>query len=438
MKLSIYNSIIEIEGKHTLLFNAFSGNFVVARNRLLKLDDAAMEDISANNPTLFNQLKEGGMLVDDEVDEVALLKKRIIDADNNTNSFILHINPTLDCNFSCWYCYENHVARSRMEPTTVEAVKKYISSVLEDDRIKNFHLGFFGGEPLFHFNSVARPLIKYAADCCKEHNCTFSAHFTTNGALFNDEIIDFLSGFDCGFQITLDGGKVCHDKTRFNHDDTGSYDTIVANIKKLAEAGMSVIVRVNFTSDNVDSVENIFDSFGDVSEESKKFLSFDFQRVWQDRNDRNDDAEVKMTAIRSRFKEAGFMVLANYIPHDVRNSCYGDKLNHVLINYNGDVFGCTARDFTTTNSIGRLNDDGSIAFDHTKVEHRNSSKLSKEVCRRCRIAPLCGGGCKQKASEAHDDDKCSMGYTAAEMDDMILDIFEYSFETDKGVYSKFC
>lgn len=124
------------------------------------------------------------------------------------------------------------------------------------------------------------------------------------------------------------------------------------------------------------------------------------------------------------------MVLSNYLPCDVRNSCYGDKLNHILINYNGDVFACTARDFSQENRIGFIDANGVIHYDTDTVAKRNNLKLSKKICKSCRIAPLCGGGCKQRASESPDGDKCTFNYTDEEIDNMILDIFEYTYRTN--------
>lgn len=86
-------------------------------------------------------------------------------------------------------------------------------------------------------------------------------HFTSNGALLNDEIITFLSQFSCGFQITLDGGKLFHDKTRFSKNNKGSFDIIVNNIHRLITAHINVIVRVNYTSENVDSLDSIYENF---------------------------------------------------------------------------------------------------------------------------------------------------------------------------------
>lgn len=115
---------------------------------------------------------------------------------------------------------------------------------------------------------------------------------------------------------------------------------------------------------------------------------------------------------------------------NVMQSCYGDKTNHVLINYQGDLFGCTARDFTNENRIGYLDDQGTPHYDKEKIHIRRVAKLGKAICKNCRIAPICGGGCRQKASEAFDYESCTMGYSEEDIDNKILDIFEYEFMSE--------
>ena len=51
-------------------------------------------------------------------------------------------------------------------------------------------------------------------------------------------------------------------------------------------------------------------------------------------------------------------------------------------------------------------------------------KLSKDVCRSCRIAPLCGGGCTQRCLERAGENTCNMDYTEAEKDKEVLDRLE--------------
>lgn len=426
MKYSIYTSTIDLDERHTLLFNAFTHSFVVIKNQSLDIADMTVEDVKNYSADLYDQFTNAGIVIEDSIDELSLLKKRIIEADNNNSEFILHINPTLDCNFNCWYCYENHVPNSKMSEAVVKATKRFIKRILRDHEIRNFELGFFGGEPLLYFNSIARDIIIHTNEICQRNGKSLHIHFTSNGSLLNDEYIAFLAKYSCGFQITLDGGRRMHNATRFYRNGKESYEIIVKNILKLVESHIDVIVRVNYTTKNIDSISDILDSFNMIKGSHRPYIKFDFQRVWQDR-DKNDETESMMQLIRNQFRKEKFTVLTNYLHQDVRNSCYGDKLNHVLINYNGDLFGCTARDFISENRIGFIDNDGFLHYDEEKTRRRNASKLSKAICGGCRIAPICGGGCKQRALEAFDNENCTMGYSEADMDNNILDIFESEF-----------
>ena len=180
------------------------------------------------------------------------MKNIIEDTDSDNSFYHLHINPTLDCNFRCWYCYENHKIGSKMSPNMVNYVQKYIENTIEQRQsIKTFILAFFGGEPLMYFNDVAKPIIDYVCTICKSRNIDIQTHFTSNGYLLNEDILDFLRDKDVSFQITLDGCKDEHNKTRFNRNGTGSYDRIISNVKKLAQLNKYVVLRINYTSANI-------------------------------------------------------------------------------------------------------------------------------------------------------------------------------------------
>lgn len=99
------------------------------------------------------QLEEAGAVVADDFDEVDALRKRIDEIDNNDSFLLLHINPTLDCNFRCWYCYENHIKGSCMTPETYGNVVKLVKNrIAKQPNLKYLQLSFFGGEPLLRFD----------------------------------------------------------------------------------------------------------------------------------------------------------------------------------------------------------------------------------------------------------------------------------------------
>lgn len=428
MKLSNYCNTIYISNKHTLLYNSLSGKFVVIKNELVTLNNDILPIVSSNRPMLFSQLINAGIIINDDVNELDVLLERIKQADNNVDEFILHINPTLDCNLRCWYCYENHIRNSKMDLVVMDSIKTFIAKKITTDKnIKFFKLGFFGGEPLLFYKEIIKSIINYANYICKINRVKLYVNFTSNGILLTKDIINSLSGYSCGFQITIDGDEFYHNQVRYLNDGTGSFRTIISNILNLAENKIDVIVRINYTTKNIQSIQNILNNFINIDLSIKKYIKFDFQRVWQDCRNKRDYTETKIKDIRQIFRNNKFKVLSNYIPHSVVNSCYGDKLNHALVNYDGNVYGCTARDFRPNACIGKLNALGDIEYNLKVYNKRNNSKLYKQICRTCRIAPICGGGCKQCAYEAIDTNTCTFNYSSQDIDNIILEIFEHSF-----------
>ncbi len=429
MKYSLYNSVINISDKHTLIYNSISEGFIVLKNKTIALKNGG-EGTDAHDLDLpeFSQMVEAGVIVNDDVDEPKKLMEVISEMENNRDEYILHINPTLDCNFRCWYCYEDHVCGSAMSAQTIRAVQSFISDLLDSrPEIKVLRIGFFGGEPFLHFNDTVRPILEYAKSMTDSHGVRLTCNFTSNGSLVKDEYIGFLKDFNPGFQITLDGGKESHDKVRFHKGGRGSYDDILSAVTRLAENGADIILRINFTSANLGTVAGICEDLRGLPEKARRNIRIDLQRVWQDRATGKDETEDRALEVRHMFTQAGFHVIPNYIPSHVRYPCYGDKRNHVLINYDGRLFGCTARDFNEANSIGHLSESGTLIFDKARYERRLNAKMARAVCRTCRIAPICGGGCRQRAMEAADKETCVYGYTEKDKDDIVLDIFEHRY-----------
>lgn len=435
MKLSVYNSFIAIDKKNALLYNAKVDKFIILTQPAIKSYFKGANYICENNPELFSQLQEITAIIDDDTDEVLNLRKSIKDVVENDDLFELHINPTLDCNFNCWYCYEKHLKGSQMNTETIEATKIFIKNTLVKKNLKNFHLSFFGGEPLLYYNRVALPIINYCQDECEKKGICLSIHFTSNGYLVNKHIINDLSKRNTTFQITLDGDKNNHNKTRFLKDGQGSYDKICNNIKELASQKVYICLRINYTLQNIQSVFSIHDTFKDIPIESKKYIVIDFQRVWQDNEneDINNMLENNRLKLFRLFQNSGFKVSYHKIHNSAKVPCYADKRNNILINYDGNVYSCTARNFTKDNSEGVLQADGSIKWISNKKEKRLASKFNRKECQLCRIAPICGGGCTQNAIENAQNPGCLRGLNEQDIDKLILERFEFMFISNNEI-----
>ena len=427
MKLSLYNTILKLGERATIVYNALSDMFVAIRTPDLAFPQHAedIEALKSSSPELYEQLTTIGAILDDNVDEVAILRQRIRDIDFDGSYFIMHVNPTLDCNFNCWYCYENHQKGSMISEDVASKILSNCSRIIsgESGDISKFELSFFGGEPLLGFGRV-KHLIERVSELCEKYNVSFRTGFTSNGFLLTDEMISFLSKFDCSFQITLDGGKEEHNNTRFGKGGIPSYDKILENVVKLAKAGIMITLRINYTAKNAESTKAIVDWLSTVPEDIRCKIEVDYQRVWQDKTTEGVDATYHLIKdLRREIRKLGYVTLNNRILHGVTNSCYGDRYNHVLVNYDGSLFGCTAREFNKENSFGNISENGFV-WDKEKHEQWYSLKFSKKVCETCRIAPLCGGGCRRQAMDHQNEEECMYNYTPEIIDEFILERFE--------------
>lgn len=49
-------------------------------------------------------------------------------------------------------------------------------------------------------------------------------------------------------------------------------------------------------------------------------------------------------------------------------SCYADRINYANINYDGNVYKCTAQDYTSETALGFLDENGQIRWDKEKTQ----------------------------------------------------------------------
>lgn len=423
MKFSQFNSIRPHQGKFAL-YNSLTQQVIFIVPELEELLKAALhegiDNLEEFHPTFYHYLREQEFIVpdsDDEVEKVKEISRRI---DENPEEFLLTINPTMNCNFKCWYCYETHIKQSRLNTDIITRIQHFIEKTSGRESLKTFSLSFFGGEPLLHFSKTVIPLIDHFTETCRGKSIDFSISFTTNGYLIKQEFIDYFAErkIKPAFQITLDGYREDHDKVRFVSANEGSYDEIIKNIRLLIQNRFYVRLRVNYTDKNIAESHRIADEFQDISHEIRDgYLFFDFHRVWQNSSEGNinDVVNENMDSIRDN----GFRVQGKYVPNNVLESCYADKRNSAVINYNGDIYKCTARDFTQANRAGYIDEQGELIWENDYLETRMGAKFKNRPCLTCRILPLCNGGCSQHALEHIGEDYCIYNGDEGEKDEVV-------------------
>lgn len=426
MKASIYNVVFPYETQ-MILYNTFSCKSMILDKSLADLLSEHRKNIDAINsihPDFYHALIDGKYIVENGYDEVEAVEELRLNNLSDKSQYHLTINPTLDCNFHCWYCYESKVKGSEMSPELVQATISFIDYVLADNpELKRFHLYFFGGEPLLKYKEIMWPILDAFIEKTSGKGILCTLQITTNGVLLNDEIIQDIkrTGLLTAFQITFDGYGDHHNKSRFSKEHPKSYELLIKNVKTLIQNGLCVTLRVNYTQKNVDDLQMILKEFASCEEEERSRIVYTPVRIWQDvarevtrkacKNRVVNELDGQIIAKSNNSIEyassLGMQIMPINSIDSVRNPCKHSYVNAASINYNGDVFKCCARAFNEENREGLLGSDGAIQWkaDTNKRILRKRTEANPP-CRKCILFPICGGGCVQSFKDFSNIEYC--------------------------------
>jgi len=404
-KVSGYN--IEVEhSDYMLLYNTLTNGLLPISYKDYTVVETLLEHLPEfykKYPGLYKSFRDAGFIISSDFDELAFIKLQNKKKIYANNDYKITINPTLDCNLKCWYCSVSYAGakhnKERMSDETIESLNRHIEYLAKRQKASTIFLDWFGGEPLMYFDEVIKKVSQFSQKITQEQNLGFAQQITTNGTLLNRERILLMKDYNfVFFQITIDGYEQRHNQIRHYSDKNGTYKDIINNINLLCEIipNITVCVRINY---DVQTLKNIKNIINDFSENSKKHIRIDFQRVWQ--IECTDEMRQLLLEAKEEFKTAGFYSdFWAYRPLTFR-CCYADSYNYYVINYNGKVFKCTARDYGDDMVIGNLQPTGIIDWNEGKLgKIYEKATFENERCESCNMLPLCMGPCIQKNYES--------------------------------------
>lgn len=379
-------------------------NLMTGKKVVLLPDEYRMytENPESLSNEIYRALVDGGFLLDEDADEYArLVHRRNSDVFYNNNTFKLTVLPTLECNFHCWYCYEKHIRGNICSSGNIDRVKKYVDYIINHNPIFNFHLDWFGGEPLLYYYDAVKPISEYIKSACQRNGLSFVNSMTTNCFPADKDMIEDFAriGLD-RFQITLDGSREKHNMVRFEKRGDDSYARILENINTICRTvpDCMVNIRINYTNDNIKGISGIVN---DIEPDNRSRVYFSLQRVWQTNSSENDkeieDAvNFEIEAIRAQ----GIEVQYDSIVCGCGIRCYADSMQESVVNFDGDLYKCTARDFAKHQGIvGRLDEDGIPQWNDNYYKYCMKPIFDNSKCRECIYVPVCLGTCSQKYVE---------------------------------------
>lgn len=403
MKQSNYNIMIPYKTA-IVIYNTLWDTCLMAQKNssvVLQLSNRDI-DSSYTDTAWYKELIKNKMIISDDTDELSIIRETLYDTNTNKKEFVITINPTLSCNFHCWYCYENHNTK-KMDDCDIKNIILLIKNLYSRKELEYILLNFFGGEPLLCFEKVMQPIIEATKTQSSQCNKLYGVAITTNAYLMTKKVIDYLKSRNTvSVQVTIDGNEDRHNKVRHLDDRTKSYKKIISNIKYAVRQGIDIIARLNISQHTNLDVSKLLSDFDDLSLDAKKHLYFCVQKVWQSPSEVYEEVERIISQIR---REKYNCQIFNQSYHTITNTCYADKYQHIIVNPSGDIFGCTATDFTEDKKEGTLN-NGMINFNKLHSKRLNCSPLDNNACLHCNILPICIAGCKEKQLEASNLQTC--------------------------------
>lgn len=401
MKKSNYNFFLERENR-VYCFNALTSKFFSIEKSQKKVLDKILDhaDLYLDNyPSFKKMLLEGRFLLDDEENEVALICQEnacIVDR----KDYELIILPTLSCNFSCWYCVQHHKPEY-MSEATIQAVCNHLKYMIQIEKITSLSIEWFGGEPLLFFDKVIFPILSYAQRICLEAAIPYTSGITTNGYLINEAKLKKMKEVNLrSFQITLDGVREFHDKTRIA-PNCSSFDKILNNVTMICQVldNAQITLRVNYDEKNFQPHLLVKEISERIDGQYFPNIEILLRKVWQTPYSKEGYENIR--SFVKMAKDKGIKIAQHTFINASRLRCYACKKYFNSIAPNGGIYKCTARTDYSSVPWGKLKEDGTIQWlvENFEDHFYGRKNYENDQCLKCKYLPLCMGPCPKKMEE---------------------------------------
>lgn len=403
LKPSHYNHWADLENGKTVLFNFFSGNLCEIKRDDIQVYRSVLENCNEDLPkdqrSIREELTKGRYLISEATDELDLIRIRNLSKRYDSLFYNLVIMPTLDCNFSCKYCFETKNSGVMSEDVQTGIIN-WATKIAQLSR--RLQINWYGGEPLLAFPLVEK-INSQVKQICSKTGCSFYSDMTTNGYLLTEDILQKVDELAIkSFQITIDGSPEYHNKYRHLKDGGDTFDVILRNVFKLLDQTQAhLALRVNVDRENYHSIPDL------LSEIPKKYRTQRLVLVYKDifsdpGGELGIEAEIDRKRIRNynlmkdlyiKTMQKGFFV---FIPaFSIRDHhCDSGSKNYFIIHPSGELYRCTV-EFATGQPVGRLKKDGSLTIDSNGMgKWLSYIPGDDQKCRSCKFLPMCQGGCR--------------------------------------------
>lgn len=296
------------------------------------------------------------------------------------------ILTTTDCNARCFYCYELGRSRVPMSEETAHKSAKFIKDHCGDKKVK---ITWFGGEPLYNL-----PAIDTICTDLRQYGVEYSCKMVSNAYLFDDEAVKKAKELWNLYlvQISLDGTESIYNKSKaFIYTEGSAYQVVLANIGRLLDAGIRVVIRLNFDLYNAEDLLLLVDELAERFR-GKPGLNIYAHHLFEEKKTMNEIHDDEAWAVRyealhrleSRIEDLGFSLKKRISAKLKTNRCMADNDKCVTLLPTGDIGVCEHH--SEDEFIGHLDSEG---FDKSVIASWKERTPAIAECSDCAHYPQC-------------------------------------------------
>jgi uncharacterized protein len=375
----------------TILYSTLTGGTALVSGDLLERLDKG--EITPEENEALDQMQ---LMIDNPADE----RQDILNLFDHWNRSRRTLNViavmNLSCNLQCVYCFEGDRKGSgiHMSQETADKLVKFLSEKVEGN--DTICITFYGGEPLLSLYRI-QDISEKMATIAQRSGVKYEFSLVTNGTLLTPAIVDSLLSLGLkSIKVTIDGPRDVHDSQRPRLDGTGSFDTIVQNIKLACER-IGVQIGGNYSQTNYGRFPELLDYLLEDGIDPGKLLAVKFDPVSE------PEVRYKLPSFGGGCKSINETWLAEasiYLREEILKRgfftppiritpCMTCFHKEYVVNHDGALYKCPGFICHEDYCIGHL---GGTEIKIPDIY--NLDLWKNDRCLGCIYLPLCFGGCR--------------------------------------------
>jgi uncharacterized protein len=314
-----------------------------------------------------------------------------------SNILLLTIAPTMDCNFSCPYCFET----KEKGIMSNQLIKNLIDWIVKYKNIEQIKITWFGGEPL-----LAPQIINKITQGIKNSSSVdIHADIITNGYYLTEENIQLLELCNVEFiQLSIDGLYDTHNSKRFTKTDKNTFDTILKNIDTFhrLRPNIKMTIRVSVDKDNMTEYPHIHQFFMERYMGNENIMIIPAFIIETTKSCMKSCIIDELEKYKF-YEQFTLLTGSRYFtyPYNPISECAIRNNNTWAIDAQGGLYKCWEILGNKAYRVGKLKKQGVEITNITMINRYlyGADPFEDDDCKKCFSLPICGGGCPHRRIE---------------------------------------